>query len=371
VTTENRDKEEIDLLGLVNSIWRKRRTIYVYLSVFFILGVIVALTSPTSYRSYATLMPEYNSESGGGASDLLQKYGGLIGIGGGATYSGSSNAIRVDLYPRIVYSMPFQMSLLEQKLYFSEYDTTASIFEYYSKLNVPNQFIKTFKKYTIGLPGLIFSSKKDSEVSSPRNEEELIKLTKVEADIIELLRNNVTASLDEKTGIITVTANMPEATASAKVAQFAINELTDYLVDYRVEKVKRDLEFVEQQLNDAKSRFEEAQDELAVHEDSNQGIKSAKAKIEGQRLSQRASLAFNVYQSLAQQFEDAKLRVQEETPVFKVLQPVQIPVERDKPKRKIIVILFMALGFAVGIVQIIYKVYLKEIFLQNFNSANT
>lgn len=49
------------------------------------------------------------------------------------------------------------------------------------------------------------------------------------------------------------------------------------------------------------------------------------------------SLAFTIYNTLAQQVEQAKLKVQEQTPVVSVLQPVQVPVEDETSGLNIII----------------------------------
>ncbi|MDZ7808047.1 MAG: hypothetical protein U5K71_13160 [Gracilimonas sp.] len=65
-----------------------------------------------------------------------------------------------------------------------------------------------------------------------------------------------------------------------------------------------------------------AQIALADFRDSNQGALTNRARTQEQQLQSEYDLAFNLYNGLTQEYEQAKLRVQEETPVFKVLQPV-------------------------------------------------
>ena len=130
------DEDEIDLLELAKTIWNKRMFIIKVVALGAVVGVLAALLSPKEYKSTATLMPEYSTESQGGASSLLRQYGGLIGMSGGS-YASNSNAIRVDLYPNIVQSTNFQLKLMDQPFYFSDIDAKATLFEYYTELNSP------------------------------------------------------------------------------------------------------------------------------------------------------------------------------------------------------------------------------------------
>ena len=340
------DEDEIDLLELAKTIWNKRMFILKIVGIGAFLGVIVALLSPKEYKSTSTLMPEYSTESQGGASSLLSQYGGLLGISGGS-YNSNSNAIRVDLYPNIVQSTNFQMQLMQQPFYFSDLDTTATLFEYYTELNSAG-VLGFVAEYTIGLPGKILGAilpKKELMTSVPGATEEslVLNLSKEEFEVINTLRGKISASLDEESGIVSVTVTLPDNVAAAAVTEYTIRELTEYLTEYRTEKVLRDLTFVEEQLATAEVRFEAAQLALAEFRDSNQGNLSARAQTDEQRLNSEYQIAFNLYNSLTQQYEEAKLKVQETTPVFKTLEPVQVPIN-DETSGAMILIVFIMLS---------------------------
>jgi len=152
---------------------------------------------------------------------------------------------------------------------------------------------------------------------------------------------------------------MTDPQLAAKMADFTIQELTRYLVEYRTEKVLRDLHFVEEQLAAAEERFENAQMELANFMDSNRGTLTSRARTEEQQLQSEYDLAFSLYNGLTQQYEQAKLRVQEETPVFKVLNPVQVPVS-DETSGGMILIVFVMLSVIVSIGWIFIRQFLES-----------
>ena len=357
------DEDEIDLLELAKTIWNKRMFILKIVGIGAFLGVIIALLSPKEYKSTSTLMPEYSTESQGGASSLLRQYGGLLGISGGS-YNSNSNAIRVDLYPNIVQSTNFQMQLMQQPFYFSDLDTTATLFEYYTELNSAG-VLGFVAEYTIGLPGKILGAilpKKELMTSVPGATEEslVLNLSKEEFEVINTLRGKISASLDEESGIVSVTVTLPDNVAAAAVTEYTIRELTEYLTEYRTEKVLRDLTFVEEQLATAEVRFEAAQLALAEFRDSNQGNLSARAQTDEQRLNSEYQIAFNLYNGLTQQYEEAKLKVQETTPVFKTLEPVQVPINDETSGAMILIVFIMLSG--IGSIGWIFIVPLIEQF---------
>ena len=343
----SQDEDEIDLLELAKTIWDKRMFIIKVVGIGAILGVVVALLSPKEYKSKATLMPEYTTESRGGASSLLRQYGGLLGVSGGS-YSNNSNAIRVDLYPNIVQSTNFQLKLMDQPFYFSDIDAEATLFDYYTELNSPS-VLSFIKSYTIGLPGKILGAilpKKELMTTVPGESTEsmVLNLTKEEFEVINTLRQKITASLDEQSGIVSVSVTLPDNVAAAAVTEYTITELTEYLIEYRTGKVLRDLTFVEEQLVTAEVRFEEAQQALAEFRERYQGNLSIRNQTEEQRLQSEYQIAFNLYNGFTQQFEEARLKVQEETPMFKTLEPVQVPLKDETSGAMILLVFIMLSG---------------------------
>ncbi len=342
--------DEVDLIELVKMIWAERTLIYKFVSVGIVLGVLVAVFSPKEYVSSATLMPEYSSESQSGASSLLKQYGGLLGLGGGS-YNSNSNALRVEIYPNIVNSYEFQQKIAKSPFYFPAYDTTVALNEYY--LNVrESSLLSTVSSFVFGIPAQIIGVFIREESDTPRIPSQdtfFIVLSEEEEKLLQFLRGNVNARLDEETGFISVSARMEDPLVAAQVASFAIKELTNYLIDYRTKKLKTDLKFTKEQLDKAELRFEDAQINLAKFRDSNQGILTASARTEEQRLDSEYSIAFNLYSTLTQQFEAAKLKVQEETPLFKTLEPVQVPLNDEASGfNTLIMFIFLSLFGAIG-----------------------
>ena len=73
----------------------------------------------------------------------------------------------------------------------------------------------------------------------------------------------------------------------------------------------------------------------------------ASYRVNQDKLQNEVTLAYNVYNQVAQQLQVAKVKVQDQTPVYTVIQPAIIPLIPTKPNKKLIVIGFI-LVFAVG-----------------------
>ena len=59
---------------------------------------------------------------------------------------------------------------------------------------------------------------------------------------------------------------------------------------------------------------------------------------EEERLQNEMQLAFNLYNTTAQQLQMAKAKVQEITPVYTILQPATVPLAPSKPSKMMIIV---------------------------------
>jgi LPS O-antigen subunit length determinant protein (WzzB/FepE family) len=108
-----------------------------------------------------------------------------------------------------------------------------------------------------------------------------------------------------------------------------------------------------------KADFEEKQRVLALWQDSHRDISSAVARTEEDRLQNEYNLAFSLYSELASQREQARIQVKEDTPVFTILEPVVVPLERTSPKRVQIMIMSLFMGLMLGAAVVLGRDYLK------------
>lgn len=326
-----------------------RRLVGKITGAFVVLGLLVALFSPVEYTSEALLMPEMKS-SENSPGDLLESYGGILGLSNlGSMNMSKEGTIAPEVYPKIVKSLIFQHRLLEQDIYFSELDTTVSGYTYFEDIYSRSLF-ELLIEYTIKLPKK-FSSPEPLKtlpewLRKQFDEEAVVELRGDELEIIKDMKERVEIELSSETGVLTVTAKMPDAVAAAQVNSKVINMLKDFIKSYSTQKAKEDLAFAETQHQQARDRLEEVQEELATFLDQNVNLATAKSRAQEQRLQAEFDLAYNMYNNVSQQLMEAKMKVQEQTPVFKPIQSVDVPIEQSEPRR----ILILILSFIVGLI---------------------
>jgi uncharacterized protein involved in exopolysaccharide biosynthesis len=125
--------------------------------------------------------------------------------------------------------------------------------------------------------------------------------------------------------------------------------------------------FIEEQFEEAEQNFRAAQDSLADFQDRNVNIQRRSFEVIEQRLQSEYELAFGLYNTLARRLQEAKIEVQEETPVFRVQEPAMIPGQPSSPSELRTLGGSLFVGLFMGVV-FIYLRRLAAMFLHKFKS---
>lgn len=349
---DNQVENEINIGELIKKVVLNRVLIIKISALSTILGVLVAVLSPVEFEAGTSLIPE-TGENASQVGSLIQKYGSVLGIGGNINLP-SNGDIPPELHPQIVNSLSFHIELLEKEISFEEYDTLTTVYTFFNDVYSPTVF-SYLAAYTVGLPGKIKGLIVEDTERKSIQQEGIINITKEQMDVIEIMQSRVMVTLDEQSGIITLQSKMPDRYAAAEVVKISVDILTRYLTEYKTQKILLNLKFIEEQFTKAKIRYEKLQNDLAITRDRNKNLTSLIAQTELERIQNDRDIAFNLYNSLTQQLEQTKILVQEQTPVYSVLQPVYIPIEKSSPKRVLITIGFFALGLMAGIGLVLLK----------------
>jgi uncharacterized protein involved in exopolysaccharide biosynthesis len=217
--------------------------------------------------------------------------------------------------------------------------------------------LRTIKKYTIGLPSLIlFKNQKEYT-----NQSKIYSITEEDKDLFQILENNLSLSINEKEGFITISYTDNNKNVAAQVTQIAQNLLQEKIIEFKNKSSKEMLDFATKQYSDKKESYEKLQDERAVFVDKNINISSSLFQNKLSRLESEVNISESIVQQLASQVEQAKLQVNKDTPVFTTIKPVTIPFERSAPKRSLIVIVFVFLGLVLSAVYVLVKEPISDI----------
>ncbi len=343
------NEDEIDLLALAKTLWEGRKTVIKTTLIFMVLGLFIALFSAKEYTATTTMVTQVgDSKKLGGSLGGLAAMAG-INLGG----MGGESGIPPTLYPQIINSIPFQKELLQTPLTIKGQKGKVTYANYYENVHSPGLF---------GLPGVIIKALKwkPTEESADVADKSLIRISDEEQELIEQLTDQLTLDVNIKDGYVTLSANMPEAVAAAELTKKAQELLQQYIIDFKIQKSQNQLQFIQGRYEEKERAFKSIQQQLARYKDYNQHMQTALSRTTVERLQSEYDLAYSVYSELAKQLEAQQIQVKEDTPVFTILKPVSVPVEKSKPKRPLILIIFTFLGGIIGVATVFGSIYYKE-----------
>lgn len=355
--TEDDDELQIDWMGILRQVLAIRKTLYKAAAVGVVLGILIALGTPKQYTVSITLSPEMgSSKSGSGLASMAASFlGGSIG-------SDSPDALNATLAPDIVASTPFLLELFDARVVSQDKQIDTTFTAYLDEQK------SSWMGYVLKAPGMAISGIKslfsDKEEKTATIQKGAIELNEKDAAKLEGLRQQIMADVDKKTAITTLSVTLQDPKVTATIADSVVSKLQQYITAYRTRKAKEDCQYLEKLYKERQQEYYDAQQRYARYVDANSNVVFQSTMAERERLQNDMNLAYQVYSQVAQQLQVARAKVQEEKPVFAVVEPAVVPLNPSGTSRKVIVLgfLFLAVAFT-GAWELLGKKYwqlLKE-----------
>lgn len=357
-TPAENDELIIDWMGILRQIIAIRKTLYKAAGVGLIIGILVALGTPKQYSVSVTLSPEVNGNNSG-SSGLASMAASFLGANIGST---SPDALNATLAPDIVASTPFLLELLDARVVSQDQkiDTTFTAYLEEEKSSWIGYVLKAPGMAIGGLKSL-FSDDEDA-TTADSIWTGAIELNKKDAAKLGSLKKAILAEPDKKSGIITLTVTLQDPKVTATMADTVVSKLQQYIIAYRTRKAKEDCEYLEKLYKERQQEYYDAQRHYAHYVDANSNMVFQSTMAERERLQNDMNLAYQVYSQVAQQLQVARAKVQEEKPVFAVVEPAVVPLYPSGTSKKVIVIgfVFLAVVFT-GAWQLLGKTYWQQL----------
>ena len=342
------EEQEIDLLELAGKVWAERRLVLKWCGVAVVVALIVGFSIPKEYTTTVMLAPEVEggSRSLGGLSSLA----GMAGINVNA--GESSDALYPELYPEIVSSVGFTTELFPVSVEDEEGELKTTLYNY---LKEEQRF--PWWSAILSLPfkciGWITSLFQDEEENVGQGIDPF-RLTEDETDVVKMLNERISVSVDKKTSVITLSVTMQDPLISATMTDTVMQKLQNYITEYRTNKARHDLDFTQKLYDEAQKKYYDAQQAYADYVDMNQNISLRSVQTRQERLQNEMNLAYNLYNQTAQQLQLAKAKVQENTPVYTIVQAATVPLKASKPSKLMILVGFVFLAGVISVGWILF-----------------
>ena len=343
------EEQEIDLLELAGKVWAERRLVLKWCGVAVVVALVVGFSIPKEYTTTVMLAPEVEggSRSLGGLSALAGMAG--INVDAGET----SDALYPELYPDIVSSVGFTTELFPVSVEDEEGELKTTLYNYL-KEEQRSPWWSAILSFPFKCIGWITSLFRDEEEENVGQGIDPFRLTKDETGVVKMLNERISVSVDKKTSVITLSVTMQDPLISATMTDTVMQKLQNYITEYRTNKARHDLDFTQKLYDEAQKKYYVAQQAYADYVDMNQNISLRSVQTRQERLQNEMNLAYNLYNQTAQQLQLAKAKVQENTPVYTIVQAATVPLKASKPSKLMILVGFVFLAGVISVGWILF-----------------
>ena len=349
--------KEINLLECVLNLWKERKLIIKTMGIAAVAGVVIAFSMPKVYTTRVVLSPESTKNNRSSLSSMAS----MLGLGN--MMGNEANAMNLTMASDIISSTPFVLELFNTpvKTLDGKIDTTL--------VGYMNAQRKPWWGSVLSLPGKaiggVMSLFKEKEEEGEAKPLDPFHLTKEQVKQAKFIRSMLSASVDKKTGITQVEVTTQDPLVAATLADTVIMKLQKFITDYKITKAKEDCHYWEQIYEERKKEFYHAQENYANYADANQGVVRQSVKIEQERLQNEMNLSLQMFTQVSTQLQMARAKVQEDKPVFAVLEPATVPLLPSGTSRKTILLgvvffAFVAVSAWILVIKNMWQIIVKE-----------
>jgi len=344
---EEKKTSEIDIIKLCVFVLKQWHFLSRFAVAGIIIGVIIAFSIPKQYSSSVILAPEFSSGSASlsnSLSDLASSFG--VDLGNSKS---SMDAIYPDLYPDIFESTEFIQSLYEVPVRLQKDSNTRTYIDHIIKdgkmpwWNYPKAWLSEFLKPSDPLP-----RKGEGEIDP-------YDMNRTQWDIYKSISSSISCIVDKKTSVITISVKDQDPLVAAILVDTLQLRLQEYIIDYRTNKARRDVEHYKQLTEQAKKEYEDVRNKYIASSDAhlNVSLMAASAKIED--LENDMGIKYNVYTQSMTQLKLAEAKLQERIPAFTIIQPAKVNPQPVSTPKIVILLIWIMLSLAIGIGIILFR----------------
>ncbi len=332
------EEESIDLILVIKTLWDYRKKYFKILPIVFVIASIYIVSKPRYYDSSVVLVPE--SQSALGSMSALAA---MVGVN---VSSGGKDAITSDLYPDVIASTKYIAELCKVHVTTLEGDISTDYYDYLQNYQKRPWWGYIGKAIHDAIGSLIMGMEPDT---LGNNIDPFMLSMDQEMIIRQIAEELIMCDIDLKTDLITITVRDQDPLVSATLADSACVLLQKFIIDYRTNKARIDLDFNQKVYEDAKADYEAVRREYIAFCDANINVTLPSVAAKKEDYEKEMTIRYNIYSSLTVQLQSAQQKLQEETPAFSTLEDATVAIKPTGPRRTIFVLGMLILaGIAIS-----------------------
>jgi len=321
-------------------LFNKKFTIIAVSGLFFVLGILYALSSDKKYTAELTFVVEGQQGSGGtlGAmSGMASQFG--FDIGGSSSSTFSQNNILELLKSRGVVEAALMQHRKVNK-------TEDLLIEHYLHLNKIKDSWKTNNEFTpVSFHGILTlnNDSVSGDIWKSIIEDKLVvELQSDEANIINLSYTSVD---DEFAKMFVETL---------------IEQMSKMYITYQTAQASNTLSFLNNRADSVFMELEIAEEEFAKVKDINQRIVKASGRLKELQLMRRVEVLNAMYLEIVKNLELSKLTLLNQTPIIQIIDKPILPLEEEFKSKTALGLLGVFLGGFLSLIFFIFRKLFKD-----------
>lgn len=342
-TTEEQDKKkshEIDIVAIVQTVLKDKWSLLVFFIIFAALGIAVALMTPRTYTTDVVVAPELSS---GSMPEGLSDIASMVGVDLNSGNKSSVDAIYPQIYPDVISSNDFIVQLFNIPVTTEGARNSKTYFDHITK-DAKKGFWDYPKTWMGNIIKKMTGKKDTTNLANASTNVDPVHLNKVQSDIRDAIRSQVTCVVDKKTNVITITAKDFDRFVSAEVADTVQKRLRNYIIEYRTKKFKQDVAYAQGLVDTAEAKYVKTRNAYTAFAEANTDVTQESFVTKRDELENNMQMRYTNYTQALQQLQMAQAKLREHTPVFTVIQEASVPFKPSGTPRSMIVAGYVLAG---------------------------
>jgi len=318
---------------------KKKFTIIGFSFLFFIIGILIAISKETKYNAELTFVVE--GEKGGGSlvamSGIASQFGFDVGGSSSATFS-QSNILELLKSRGVIVSALMQSSKLNGK--------EDLLIEHYLEFNK----IKESWLQNENFEGVSFHTNKSVVHDSISGA--------VWASIIE---NKLIVELESNdANIINLSYSSADDEFAKSFVETLINEMSKMYISHQTAQANNTLDFLQNRADSVFAELELTEEDFARIKDINQRIVKASGRLKELQLMRRVEVLNAMYLEIIKNLELSKITLLNQTPIINIIDKPVLPLKEEKASKTLSGLLGGFLGGFLSVCFLIFRKLFKD-----------
>lgn len=327
---------EIDILDLIATVFKDWKKLALYVGVGGIIGIIVALGTPKKYTATVILAPELQS-GGLNIPSSLANMASTLGLD--VSKNKQIDAIYPQIYPDIFASTDFAHDLLEMPVRL-ENDNEPRTYRDYLANDTKHSLIE----YPIIWLGKLRESSEAEKQGGANEPIDPFRMSRKEWELADRIKKKILCVIDKNTSEINISFTEQDPMVAAIMVDTLQRRLQNYITEYRTQKAHLDYDFYSNAAKDAYAKFEVAQNQYTIYSGSHKNTRDITEISHIQTLKNKMDEAYGMYSNINKVCTQAKIKIQEQTPSFTIIERAHMPHIASSRSRMLTVLIFAFLG---------------------------